>query len=148
MAFLRAYSAGSQGPGRGTMRGDPFIGGLVRMGLPIARKLAGKALGKLTGGRLIGAGGAKAAAKKILIGAGSAGGGIAAIRQLKDIPGPFQNPFGGRGGASGRRYRRMNAGNAKALRRAFRRIDAFTKLAQKAGYVRRKPFGARKRKVR
>lgn len=147
MAFLRAYSAGSQGPGRGTMRGDPFIGGLVRMGLPIARKLAGKALGKLTGGRLIGAGGAKAAAKKILIGAGSAGGGIAAVRQLKDIPGPFQNPFGKRS-ATGRTYRRMNAGNAKALRRAFRRIDAFTKLAAKAGYVRRKPFGARKRKAR
>lgn len=30
-----------------------------------------------------------------------------------------------------RRYRRMNAGNAKALRRAFRRVDAFGKLAKK-----------------
>lgn len=130
------------------MRGDPFIGGLIRMGLPVARKLAGRALGKLTGGRLIGAGGAKAAAKKILVGAGGTAGGIAAVRQLKDIPGPFQNPFGRRGSSGGRTYRRMNAGNAKALRRAFRRIDAFTKLAAKAGYVRRKPFGARKRKAR
>lgn len=142
MAFMRAYSMGNAGPGRGPRRGDPFLGGLIgtaaRFAAPLLRKVAGKGLAALTGGKLIGSGGAKSAAKKILIGAG----GITALRQIPNLPGPFQNPFG----RGGRKYRRMNAGNAKALRRAFRRIDAFTKLASKAGYVRRKPFGARRSK--
>lgn len=139
MAFLRQYSRGL-GPGMSPRRGDPFLGGLIGMAAPLVKKLAGKGLAKLTGGKLIGKGGATAAAKKV-VGFGAGGGAlIGAAKNLPNIPGPFQNPFGG-----GRKtYRRMNAGNAKALRRAFRRIDAFTKLAKKAGYVRRKPFGSRK----
>lgn len=141
---MRAYSAGNMGPGRGPRRGDPFLGGLLAAAAPLIKKGAGKALARLTGGKLIGAGGAKAAAKRILIGAGGIAGTVTGIRGLvkNDLPGPFQNPFG----KHQRKYRRMNAGNAKALRRAFRRIDAFTKLAAKAGYVRRKPFGGRRRK--
>jgi hypothetical protein len=121
-------------------RGDPFFGSLIGLAGPALKKLAGKGLAKLTGGKLIGKGGATAAAKKI--GGAVVGGGLGfgAVKKLPNLPGPFQNPFGG----GGKRYRRMNAGNAKALRRAFRRIDAFTKLAKKAGYVRRKPYGSRK----
>lgn len=142
MAFLRQYSVGSMGPGRGQQRGDPFLGALVPFIGGAVKRLAGKGLARLTGGKLIGKGGATAAAKKILVGAGGAGVGFGTLKGLRDLPGPFQSPFGRRG----RKYRRMNAGNAKALRRAFRRIDAFTKLASKAGYVRRKPFGARRSK--
>jgi len=131
MAFLRAYSMRSAGvlTGRQFRKGDPFIGGLAAFAAPLVKKFAGKALGKLTGGRLIGAGGGAAILKK----AAGAGAGFAAVRSLPNLPGPFQNPFGG----GRKKYRRMNAGNAKALRRAFRRIDAFGKLASKAGYVRR-----------
>lgn len=134
MAFLRAYSMRSQGvmPGRGFRKGDPFIGALAGFAAPIVKKFAGKALGKLTGGRLIGAGGGTAILKK----AAGAAGGFAAIKALPKIPGPFEPPSFGFGGGR-KKYRRMNAGNAKALRRAFRRIEAFGKLASKAGYVRR-----------
>jgi len=132
MAFLRAYSMRSAGvvQGRTARMGDPFIGAILGAGLPIAKKLAGKAIGKLTGGRLLGKGGGAAAVRKVVGGGAVIGGGFAAekgVRKIADIS------FGGRQ----KKYRRMNPGNAKALRRAFRRIDAFTKLAAKAGYVRR-----------
>lgn len=142
MGVLRAYSERSAGTlvGRQFRRGDPFIGGLIAAGAPLLKKFAGKALGKLTGGRLIGAGGATAIAKKVGGAAVGFGGAVAASRVAAGKS-PFGSPFGG-----GKKYRRMNAGNAKALRRAFRRIDAFGKLAAKAGYVRR-PRPSRKAKV-
>lgn len=121
--------------GRQFRKGDPFLGALIGAASPLVKKFAGKALGKLTGGRLIGAGGGAAILKKAA-GAGGIAGGFAAAKKfggLPDLPGPFSSPFG----KGKKKYRRMNAGNAKALRRAFRRIDAFGKLASKAGYVRR-----------
>lgn len=144
MAYLRAYSMRSSGvmPGRGALKGDPFFGALIGAAAPLVRKFAGKALGKLTGGRLIGAGGGAAILRKAA-GAGGIAGGIAAARKfggLPNLPGPFQSPFG----KGKKKYRRMNAGNAKALRRAFRRVEAFGKLASKAGYVRR-PSSRRKK---
>lgn len=37
--------------------------------------------------------------------------------------------FGGHRAGGGRTYRRMNAGNVKALRRSMRRVESFAKLA-------------------
>lgn len=134
MPVLRAYMMQSQGvlPGRGARRGDPFIGALAGLAIPALKKIGGKLLSKATGGRLIGQGGGKAAltrAAKAVGGFGVAvGGGVVGER--------ISRRFGAAGGQ--RRYRRMNAGNAKALRRAFRRVEAFGKLAAKAGYVRKK----------
>lgn len=134
MPVLRAYMMQSQGvlPGRGARQGDPFFGALLGLAAPALKKVGGKVLSKITGGKLIGAGGGKAAAIRIARGAGGFGtavaGGVVGER--------LSRRFGGAGGA--RRYRRMNAGNAKALRRAFRRVEAFGKLAAKAGYVRKK----------
>jgi len=140
VAFLRAYSMRSPGvlTGRAArmgMKGDPFIGALIGAASPLIKKFAGKALGKLTGGRLIGAGGGMAILKKAA-GAGGIAGGIAAAKKFGQIP-DLPGPFAGFGGGGKKKYRRMNAGNAKALRRAFRRVEAFGKLASKAGYVRR-----------
>lgn len=139
MAFLRAYSMRNPGvlPGRGLAKGDPFIGALIGAAAPLVKRGVGKILSKATGGKLIGAGGGKAILTKAAKGAAGFGGAVAATKFASGLP-----SFGF-GGGGRKRYKRMNAGNAKALRRAFRRIDAFSKLAAKAGYVRRKPFGRR-----
>lgn len=132
MGYMRAYMAASRGvqPGRGQRAGDPFLGlGAVVGGL----KLAGRALKKIAPKKFGPSGGVQIAPpglSKFLTKIGPFG----------RNPMQFGKPFGP--GMKGvRRYRRINAGNAKALRRAFRRIEAFGKLASKAGYVRRRPPG-------
>lgn len=127
---MRAYMAQSRGvmPGRGQRAGDPFLGigafvGGVKLAKRALTKIAPKKFGALRPPS------------------------IGQIIQGTKFPYFGRNPmkFGpllgpGMGGVR-RRYRRINAGNAKALRRAFRRIEAFGKLASKAGYVRRRPAG-------
>jgi len=64
------------------------------------------------------------------------------VGRVPTVPGPLQLTGGGTGrgvalvrrpdGTVVRRRRRMNAGNAKALRRAIRRTDAFVTLSKSA----------------
>lgn len=145
MAVLRAYmmAANRQGaslPGRGVAKGDPFLGLIAgaasKFAMPLIRKGAGRLLSKVTGGKLIGKGGATAALKRAAGAAGGFGTAVGAGVVASRVAGRF-----GGAAASGRRRRRMNAGNAKALRKAIRRMEAFGKLAMKCGYVRRKPAG-------
>ncbi len=105
---------------RATQMGDPFLGALIG---PAVRAVGGL-VGRVTGGA--GLGGLISRARSVLatpVGAAVAGGvaaggaGALAGRLLR----------GGRGEA--RRYRRMNVGNVKALRRSIRRVGGFRKLA-------------------
>ena len=129
-----ARSSGSL-PGRGVQKGDPFFGALLGLAAKPLAKLGGKLVAKV-GGKVLRKGqtaGALTRAAKAAGGFGTAvGAGIVGTKLAGRI-----------GGAAGmgRRYRRMNAGNAKALRRAIRRMESFGKLAMKCGYVRRKPAG-------
>jgi hypothetical protein len=113
VAYLRAYQA----------KGDPFLGGLIKgigrivgavtglsrpgigMHLPNTLPGLGKAVGKFPGGKK---------------GAMIAGGGL--------LAGGAVGSMMGMGG--GRRYKRMNVGNVKALRRSMRRVQGFAKLAK------------------
>jgi len=144
VAFIRAYQMRAQ-MGRGPRKGDPFLGALAMLAAPLVKKGLKSVLGKV---------GTKAltAAKGFTMGAGAIPRVVGPIRQAGAtpvLPGGFRAtlPRGQEqlGLTSGRkRYRRMNAGNAKALRRAFRRIASFSKLASKAGYVRRKAHVTRR----
>lgn len=146
MAYLRAYQALSNGllPGRGPRAGDPFIGGLIgRVGglvLPGVGKVVRKGVSKVLGKRNL-----PQVVKKVGKVAGGfgtvVGGGVAVERITR--PGGMFGPNGG-----GRRYRRINPANVKALRRAIRRVDGFTKLARKVGYVKKRPYAMAKRSKR
>ena len=102
-----------------------------------AKKAAGKVLRAATGGRLLGAGGGAAAARR-LIGAGAGIAGTTAVTTAvtRAVSGrraaatPIEVEMGGEGGG-GRRYRRMNPLNARALRRAIRRLDGAEKTFKK-----------------
>lgn len=113
-------------------RGDPFLGGLIGLAGPLIKKgvgLVAKALGKK------GMSVAKVAAP-VLIGGGISmmGGGPPPAGQLKvpGVKGAVQRFLpGGATGYEMARRRRMNPANAKALRRALRRVSGFAKLAQR-----------------
>jgi len=137
MAYLRAYMAASRGvlPGRGQRQGDPFIGGLIGLAAPLIRKLGGGAIGRVAGKAV-----AKITGKPSLVKAAKAAGGFGSAVGAGIVGTKLAGGFGGSGSVV-RRYRRMNAGNAKALRRAVRRMESFGKLAASCGYVRRKPAG-------
>lgn len=129
------YLASHRGDYMGGYRGDPglfgFLGKVVKTGLGLAGKILPGPLG--------------VAAR---FGSGLFGGGrpaprfapIGPMRMSQAMPGgtpiPGMRGFfqrGVPGGATGyRKRRRMNPGNAKALRRAIRRTDAFVKLARRS----------------
>jgi len=127
---------GSAAAMRGAKGG--VFGALVKKAasLPMVKKAVGVGVGFMPGGALVkgaaamAAGAAGAAAAKR---AGTAAArsvalpmpGGATMRPLAATPGGV--PFYER-----KKYRRMNAGNVKALKRAMRRQDAFVKLANDA----------------
>lgn len=123
MAYLRQYQ----------MAGDPFLGGLFK-GIGRVAGFIGKATGILPGGGV-----SKSAVKEAVeagLGrvlkspaarAGAIGAGVGAVA----------GAIGGRVSRAEReamgmprRYRRMNPGNVRALRRSMRRVNSFAKLAR------------------
>lgn len=127
---------GTRGYGMGTYMatGDPFLGGILKGALKIGK-------GFVTGGPL----GAIGAGVGILTG-GKRAPAPPAVRLPMQMPvsmapqqrfptrppRPGQMPGPPTPPGYGRKRRRMNPGNAKALRRAIRRQDAFVKLARGA----------------
>jgi len=131
-------------------RGDPgffsFLGGLAKKAVgfipgvgPIAKtaidvvgKVAGSRAGKATSA-IVKRGGAIVSAHPVLSAAGAAGavaGAGMAMRGSRAAAG--MGAHGAHGAlVGGRRHRRMNVCNPKALRRAVRRTHAFAKLAMK-----------------
>lgn len=124
MAYLRAYQAA----------GDPFLGGLLKKALGFGAGLLGIGKGPSKGALQDAMAAALAKSKGMAgtairkfpggaKGAALAGGALGA-GALAGAAGEAM--FGGRGG---RRYRRQNVGNIKALRRAMRRVEGFAHLA-------------------
>lgn len=124
-----AYFGGSSG-----MVGDPgFFGSLFGVGKRLARGAAGFATGGVVGGAagiLRGSRGFQPPVRRVpLVQPGR-------ITRVPGVRGAAERFFPG--GATGLqlegrpRTRRMNAGNAKALRRAVRRTDAFVRLSKSA----------------
>lgn len=104
-----------------------------RAGMITSRMLAG------TGTGMMGTLGTLTYAKGALMGGTRVGGLLPG--QPRTALGPFGDVTGGGSSTamSGhfggyRKYRRMNAGNAKALRKAIRRVVAFQKLASQVGF--------------
>ena len=127
------YLASHRGDYMGAYRGDPglfgFLGKVVKTGLGVVSKLgipgvsgvAGIARGFLGGGRPMPV--SRAAPFQAFPGG---------QRMMPGIPAAVHRAVpGGRTGMFPKR-RRMNPGNAKALRRAIRRTDAFVKLARRS----------------
>jgi len=108
----------------------PKVGSLIRKVLPTRGSIAGIAspislpgAGILPMGRL-------GRMARAVGGAAALGGGFeAGSRLIGGALGPSGEAVGGFGRARGR-YRRMNAGNVKALRRSIRRVCAFRDLAR------------------
>lgn len=101
------------------LQGDPFPG------LGLLAKAAGRLLPKVAPavGKIFGRGGAKAGPVLRSAGKIAAGGAVFELgsrvtRRALD------------GGGGGRRYKRMNVANVRALRRAIRRTKGFAKLAK------------------
>jgi len=127
------YLASHRGDYMGGMRGDPglfgFLGKVAKGVLGVAGGLLPGPIGGIArlGSRLLGGG--RAAPRQAFPG------GIPILRA-----GPGQRMAAGALGIAGvrgpgvgvGRRRRMNPGNAKALRRAIRRTDAFVKLARRS----------------
>lgn len=120
-------------------RGDPFLGGLVKMVAgPILSAgkalIQGKSVRRAVAGSL-GLGGVAAAIPRVVskyagpvaksVGIGAAGAAAfeagQKIGSMIDFPG-----FGGR-----KKHRSMNPTNVRALRRSLRRIDSFRKLVKR-----------------
>lgn len=127
------YLASHRGDYGGSYRGDPglfgFLGKVAKGVLGVAGGLLPGPIGGIArlGSRLLGGRPSVRQAPQAFPG------GIAISRM-----GPISTlAAGARGLAAGpggmtRRRRRMNPGNAKALRRAIRRTDAFVKLARRS----------------
>lgn len=125
MAYLRAYQAA----------GDPFLGGLLKGIVGLGKGIIGKVTG-LGGGGGVSKGALQDAMRAALAkggqvagkfpggkkGAALAGGALAA----GGLAGAAAEHFMGGGR---RRYRRMDVGNTRALRRAMRRVQGFAHLA-------------------
>lgn len=109
------------------------IGGAI--GRVATSKIGRTALGATgIGGAVVGAVGSRVASSSAR---GFAGPGGSRIRPLNFLP-------GGKPLFERKKYRRMNPANAKALKRAIRRIDGFKKLAASVGFVPRKGSTAQK----
>jgi len=115
MAYLRAYQ----------MRGDPFLGGIFKKAIGLIGKVTGLSGPKINFpttmpgvGAVAGKIGRAVGKNKGLIGAGALGLGAGALAG------------GMMAGGERRRYRRMNPGNVKALKRSMRRVQSFAKLAR------------------
>lgn len=110
------------GPVASALYGDPGLFGSIGRGLGrIAGRIGGSAVGKAAGrvlGGVVGGGAMGGIPGAVIGGVASAGAGALIGRA-----------FGG-GGSSGRRYRRINVANVKALNRAVRRVQGFSKLAK------------------
>jgi len=111
---------------------------------PAAARLAGRAARALTKGKLIGQGGGREAARTLARGAGAAAGTALTAAAVRDVVrGVRPQPIAGQPGAPyeydpetgcvriGKRYRRMNPANGRALRRAMRRIEGAEKVFRK-----------------
>lgn len=113
----------------------PFLAmGIGAVAKKFARKAAGKALGALTGGKLLGKGGGKTALGRIAGGAIATATTVPVLRSagravskkkgelIGDTYSESETSFGRRA------YRRMNPMNVRALRRSVRRIHSAEKL--------------------
>jgi hypothetical protein len=122
----------------------PFLAAgaaILRRAAPAAARLAGRALRTITKGKLIGSGGGREALRTAGRAAGgiiTAGATVAAgrevVRSVRPQPlqlGPGSELAGMEGGRIGKRYRRMNPANGRALRRAMRRLDAAENIFKK-----------------
>lgn len=127
-------------------RGDPFLGALVG---GLVGKAAKWAVGRIGGG---------AAKRRVsnLPGIGAVTGSL--IPTIPSIPTPFGTINPGNifpGGEpfitpSGKRYRRMNPLNPKALRRALRRAEGFEKFARRTvnALYKTSPGGGKKKRFK
>jgi len=139
----------------------PFVGALAaRVGLgAVAKKLAGKALRFVTKGKLLGQGGGAAAARRIggtVLGAATAApilrAGVDAVRKRGQFPVisdpgegyEYDRALGQYVPRYGRRYRRMNPMNVRALRRSVRRINSAEKLFRKVFTITKGQVNVRK----
>lgn len=133
-----SYLGGYQGDYLGAHRGDPglfgFLGG-------VAKKIAGTVLDvhpmggvvKKIGGAVIGRG--RGRPQRTIVPPQLGGGGPTGMAGITPRGTAAQQKAAARAmkAATGQRtYRRMNVGNAKALRRAIRRQQGFVKLARRA----------------
>jgi hypothetical protein len=121
---------GALAPGRQHFESDlpTFRGARV----PI-RRAPVPSLGKIRG--LLGSPGAKAALKSALKYGGLAAGAYGASEYLEEfVPGAVETITGS---PYGRRRRRMNPCNPKALRRSLRRVEAFQHFARRSGLLAR-----------
>ena len=133
--YLRAAQM-ARGDYLASHRGDPglfgFLGGIVKKGLGLAGGLLPGPLGGIArfAGSLI-PGGARMVPSRQAARQAAPGG---LQIPVPGIRGMGQRAFlgGATGWEPGRRRRRMNPGNVKALRRAMRRQDSFVKLARRA----------------
>jgi hypothetical protein len=113
-----------------------------------AKKVAGKALRWATKGRLLGSGGGRELAKRVVQGAGAVAGTAVVTRATNAVITRRDPTYGGQGipdmsnydmlpsgemvrVRGGKRYRRINPANGRALRRAMRRLDAAEKIFKK-----------------
>lgn len=118
-----------------------LVGGAVKRIAPAAARLAGRAARALTKGKLIGQGGGREAARTLARGAGAAAGTALTVSTVRDVirqtrPRRQDETIAEYAAAddryiSGRRYRRMNPANGRALRRAMRRIEGAEKIFRK-----------------
>jgi len=131
--------------------GLPLLGIGARLLGGTVKKLAGKAVRWATRGKLIGSGGGRELAKRGAQAVGATVGTAVVARATDRIltrrdPVPATPPDlpqeywdyraersmrGIGGGGGGKRYRRMNPLNARALRRAIRRLDGAEKVFKK-----------------
>ena len=95
------------------------VGGIIGAGARAAGKVEGAVAGRVAGPIVSLPGVIGAIGKAVGTGAAIGAGGLMVDKLL-----------GGRGGGGGRRYKRMNVGNVKALRRSMRRVEGFAKLAK------------------
>lgn len=120
--LMSQFGSGFGGGGCPPM-GDPGIFGTIGAGL---RRVFNPGVGRAivgAGSRILPViGGATpiGAIARTVLGGVAAGAASGAIGRM----------FRGGGGGEGRSYRRMNVGNTKALRRAMRRVEGFSKLAK------------------
>jgi hypothetical protein len=107
-----------------------FLGGLIKKVGGVVKGVATKVI---PGGSLVAAGAGlggkllKRVDRKVLKGAAIAGGGAVAGAGLMGLAG---------GGGERRRYRRMNPGNTRAMRRAVRRVEAGAKMYSRLFHMR------------
>jgi hypothetical protein len=137
-----------QGDFYGGARGDPFFGALLGLGKSLIGKLSGLGGGKLLGGGgggmpggsvggrmapMLERGGKLILKHPVLSGAGAAGAISVAGRALGG-PSAAHKRYMKKlkwGTDEGRRRKRMNVCNPRALRRAIRRTHGFARLAMK-----------------